>query len=865
LRKAIELSDKVGGTQSGQSLVARKGTFLPEDSMGSFFIDKEKAQGYPLTENQIKTESEKYKELKKAKDNLEDALRIEQEKNAVLVAEKGLEKAKSETKRASKKTHEERVQERKNAVQAAKDAIKKLYSKDSGNSNEIKIQKNAIPGIEELQAIAPHVKTLLESYIGEGIDKLDNLVTKIHSDLKEVLPDISKKSVMDFIAGEYNEKRATKSEKNSELRLLKREAELLNNIQKARLGEEKATSEKNKGEQSRRIEDLKKKLEDVRRINKERKLDEPVDDKTAADPEHNKELQKKLTKRINELQDDLKNRKFAEEKPIPKPFVLSQKTQQLKDKVIQLEKKISEERFLDERSKMSKWGKAWDNFQNIAGVRRLIQTSVDASIWFRQLGSLALNPRKWVIVKKFIGAGVNSVFSQKNYDRYMDAIHKSPDFKQSLEDGIRYNELNAIHPNQQNEFFPRSFIYKIPIAKQIIEASQRLADSSLNVARYELYNKYKRALLKEGITRESDPKVYEEMAKLVMNSTGSGNLLKALENRQAEKLLSATFYGARLMAANFNTLNPLYYAKMPKEVRREAMKDFASYTTTLLAVTLGLAAAGGKVSLDPDDSDFLKVRFGDKVYDLTGGKAAYIRTFMRWVEAGYARATKSNFEANKALSFAGKSTVDFFRYKLAPNTSYGVNALYGKDALGRDFDWKDIYQDALPLYADDAWSAIKDEGVTGFLTVVLPNLLGVGYGNYYSEPKMKPIEETLERNLNSDEMNKDLIKNYKDKGRSINNKEFSEFIEKRDDEIERLVRKLYEGTTKENKQIDGNTGEIVNKKYSEMSKQEIISAISSIKKRATVKVKKDLFGEKEETNQQKVFNKRLKEVRKSIE
>lgn len=200
---------------------------------------------------------------------------------------------------------------------------------------------------------------------------------------------------------------------------------------------------------------------------------------------------------------------------------------------------------------------------------------------------------------------------------------------------------------------------KIPILKDGIRASQRIADASLNVARYELYQKYKNALLKNGITRESDPEMYKDMAKLVMNSTGSGNLLSALENHKAEKLLGATFYGARLMAANFNTLNPLYYAKMPKEVRMEAMKDLAAYTSTMMALGAGLAASGGKISLNPDDSDFLQVRFGEKVYDITSGKAAYIRTFLRNVEAVSARFTKTKYEANKAMEKALQSDVSF--------------------------------------------------------------------------------------------------------------------------------------------------------------------------------------------------------------
>lgn len=827
------------GTEAGKLLESRK-LFSQGDSLSDFLLSRQDDKGVPLSEKQIKDETAKYNELQKANEDLQAALKVEQDKNAALIAEHGLNKAKALIKKASKKTHEEYVKERKDAVNDAREALKKLRGQASAR----------LPLANELAAIAPHVKKAVQSLLNEGIDKLDNIVTAIHADFKDVLEGVSKSDIMNIIGGQHDEVKKTANEKNAELRLIKREAELLAKLQKERLNEGKEKTEQAKTEKTRRIIDLENKIKEVRKLNKERGIEEPVEDKTVGDPEENAKLQKKLTKRIDELQTDLKNKNYAKPSPTPKPFVLSRKSQLLKDRVIQLEKKISQERFLDERSKLTGWEKAWDKFQNVAGIRRVVQTAVDASIWFRQLGALALNPRKWDIAKKFIVAGSKSVFSQLHYDRIMDAIHKSPDFKKSLEDGVRYNELNEIHPSQQNEFFPKSFVYKIPIIREIITASQRIADSSLNVARYELYQKFKARLLKEGITRESDPEVYEEMGKLVMNTTGSGNLLAMLENRKAEKVLGATFYGARLMAANFNTLNPVYYAKILGKNRQlgyESMKDLASYTSTIMAVTLAAAAAGGKVSLNPDDGDFLQIRFGDKVYDLTGGKAAYIRTFLRWVEAGYARATKSKYEANKATEFAGKSTMSFFRNKLAPNTGYAINALTGKNSIGKDFDPYEIVK-VYPMYADDAYKAAKEDGYISLLTVVAPNLLGIGYGNYFSEPSQKPVEETIQRNTRSDEMNLENMDNYKAGGRDITPQERDNFIKERDAFIETEIKKLYAGASPQNLVLDEHN-KVVRKKYNELSKEQIVKATSAIKAEATSKTKEKLFGKKNQVRQ----------------
>lgn len=858
LKEAVELSDRVGGSQIGRSLAARKGTFLPEDSLGSFLLDKEASQGAPLTDKQIEDKTKQYNELKKANEDLAAALKIEEEKNAALIAEKGINKARAIKSKESKKTHDEYVKERNDVVQAIKDKWKNA-GKDTLSSD--------LPYRQQLAAIAPEVKKYVQSLVNEGVDKLDNIVNNIHADLKDI---VSKKDILDIIGGKYDEKKQTLSEKNTDLRLLKREAQLLDEIQQARKGEESAKNEVVKRVKTRRIQELENKLKEIRKLNKERVDEDAVDEqsnlgkpKSEAEINRQKEDSRNsaINKKIKSLESDIKNKNYDKEPEKIEPLPLSRETLKLKDKVIELEKKIALERYKDQKSKLSNWEKSWDKFQEVSQVRRLIQTSVDASVWFRQLAPLVFNPRKWDIAKKFIITGANSVFSQKKYDRYMDAIHKSPDYKNQLEDGIRYNELDSIDPKMHNEMYPKSFIYKIPVVKQILTASQRIADSSLNVARYELYEKYKRALLQSGVTRESDPEVYKEMAKLVMNSTGSGNLLSAFENRKAEKLLGATFYGARLMAANINTLNPAYYAKMPKEIRKEAIKDVASFTVTTLATGLALVAAGGKVSMNPDDPDFLQARFGDKVYDISGGKASYIRTFMRWVEAGYARATKSKYEANKSMEFAWSSTIGFFRKKLAPNTSYIVNMFVGKDAIGKDSDWKDIYEQTLPLYFDDSYKAIKEEGMTGLFTVLLPNILGIGYSSYYSEPSAKSLDETLQRNLTSDELNKETVKNYNDGGRVINDKEFTEYVKKRDAEIEKSIKELYVGTAPENLVTD-EEGEPIEKKYSKMSKEEIVAAISSIKSRATKKTKRELFGKKpESTDAEEEAKEKLKEAK----
>lgn len=893
LKKAKEFADinDVAGTLLGKGLESRKivKSLAEAENLSNFLVSRQKDKGHELSEPQIKTESEKFIELKKAKDELEAALNVEQEKNAALVAEHGLQKARQIKKKDVKKSHEDYVAERKNSVDKAKEALAKL-KKSSGNELSSVALPFAKEAAEKLAAIAPHVKDYVKSLVNEGIDKLDDIATHVHNEFKNIVEGLTKKDAIDLIGGLHDEKKETRNEKAVKLRLIKREAELLNELDLARKGEEKANNERSKSAKTRRIEELETKIKEVRDLNKEKALaDEDVQEKSdtqksaKTDADRNIERQSFLKNQISKLETDIANKNYAIEEKQIKPFKLTKQTEALQDRVIELQNKITAQRYADQRAKMGKWEKRWDKFQNIAGISRLVQTAIDASIWFRQLGSLALNPRKWDIAAKFISAGAKSIFSTKNYDRVMDGIHKSSDFKETLEDGIKYNELGAVDPKSANEMFPQSFIMQIPIlregllgnatqpvnkvlkfttglVREPLKASQRIADASINIARYELYQKYKKNLLDEGVTRESDPEQYKAMAKWVMNSTGSGNLIGAFEgHHKAEKALGATFYGARLMAANFNTLNPVYYAKMIKDhpqVAKAALKDIASYTTTMMVTALGLAAAGGEISLDPDKSDFLQIRFGNKVYDITGGKASYIRTFLRLVEAGYARSFKSKYEANKATEFAAKSTLSFFRNKLAPNTSYIVDAFAGKNSIGKDFNPEDILK-VYPMYADDAYKAAKEDGYTSLLTVLLPNIIGIGYGAYYSDPQRKGVDETIERNTHSDEIDFSKIKNRKEGDRSLSEKEKTDYAKARDIEIEKGIRALYD---KGVPVLDN--GNVVIKKYSEFTKDQIIAETNRVKAIATKKVKEEMFGKDVKTRYEKISDRKLKNARK---
>jgi hypothetical protein len=313
------------------------------------------------------------------------------------------------------------------------------------------------------------------------------------------------------------------------------------------------------------------------------------------------------------------------------------------------------------------------------------------------------------------------------------------------------------------------------------------------------------------------------------------------------------------MASRFNLLNPVTYfdPRVPREAKVEAMKDMAAFVVTTMAAGAGLAAAGGKVSLNPDDSDFLQVRFGDKVYDISGGLANYVRTFLRIGKAGYTKATETKYEGKQATDKAGESVLNFFRNKLSPNTGYAADAFFG-GRYGQGFNPADIAK-IYPMYADDAIKALKEDGAVSLATVLLPNLLGIGYGSYASKGQIDAnLEDLLKRNMRSDEMNNEKIYNYNDGGRQITDKEFDEFADKRDEKVEKGIEKLF----KEGALVLDENNEPVQKPYNELTPEQVAKETSEIKAKATTKTKEELFGKKKETIKEKEGEAKLEGAKK---
>lgn len=298
-KRFIQAGD-LANSRAGRNLVSLKGVGSAFETISDFYVAKMESSGVDrLTENQKEEVKKQFEEIKNRAENAEKKVTEMEAKLAEMEAQKELNRQRGNTKKT--KTHEERVKDRKAAVEAAREALKKIRTGESG------ISSVSIPGVKELIAIAPHVKKVVESYLGEGIDNLKEIVGKVYDEFKDL--GLTEKNVHDIIAGNYSERKYTRGEIAKQMQDLKTEAGLLNKLDEVLKGEE-PKSEKAKIERNRKITELRKKIKEVQDVHKE--LEKTAENAADAKAKLSKEAKSELDKAEKEIED--KERKDFENK-----------------------------------------------------------------------------------------------------------------------------------------------------------------------------------------------------------------------------------------------------------------------------------------------------------------------------------------------------------------------------------------------------------------------------------------------------------------------------------------------------------------------------------------------------------------------
>lgn len=847
--RAKNLSNIVGGRLVAKSLRARQANVPVEDSLAQFLSDEAASQGLEtLRQDDIDEATQEYERLQELKREYERGYEAARQEAAQQQARRGFEEQKNR-KDKRKVDREKNVKDIKDAVEKAREKLKQLRSGESG------LSAVPLPGIRELVAIAPEVKKVFKALATEAIQagkaKFEDIIKSVHDEFKDIM-NITEKDIVDIIAGEHDERKPTRNEISAELYTLRRIAKLKTELERLKSGadpKEKVA----KAAKDKRIEELEEKIKEEKA-----KLKDQGNGQT--DQDYLNQRAAAIEKRIKDLEEKIKNKDYSEPIPPIRPR-LDRRTRDLKDKLIELQAAIARRRAKAEYDRMSKVRKGWDTLLQTLGIRRMIQTGIDVSMAGRQAVSSTLNPFAYKRTGKAMYNMFSSLWSPKNFRRNLYDLKESDLGREFTEFGGQFSEPEQMELDKREEEFRTNFVHRFlnkdNTASRVLNRiwfSERAAAGYLNMLRIEHYKSIKTSLEAAGLTPDNAPEAYKAATKWVMNSSGRGNMLKFIEDSKAGRVAANNiFFGARLMASRMNLLNPVYYAKMPKELRVEAIKEMIGFALGLFVTGMAMAALGGKVSFDPDDPDFMKVRFGEQTYDLTGGMAVYVRTFLRMTKMAYKGVDPNTSEKDtkKYAKFAGSSLFrSLFENKLAPNTAYAYHFFTQKGGGGGDFDPYEILN-YYPLWVNDVRTAYKNDGPTSFMTVFIPSIFGFGTQAYpekqgftSEEIKDPAFKYFLDKGMELPNVDENRIKELKDADEEKIQEYRSAHAKNLKKELQDILDKGHVYVNEEGSvRVDPESG-FKRKSVDDLSEEEMASVLSNAQRRATVETKEKMFSGK---------------------
>jgi hypothetical protein len=369
-------------------------------------------------------------------------------------------------------------------------------------------------------------------------------------------------------------------------------------------------------------------------------------------------------------------------------------------------------------------------------IPRAMMTSFDMSAPLRQ--GVIFTTTKPVTATRAFREMFRQVFSPKNFDDWLNATKKLPEYEPMNRSGLYISEPHKIAGglSAKEEAFMTNIAQKIPIIGKGIQASERAYVGFLNKMRVDVFNNISKKFIKDGLDPKADARVFESLAEFINTATGRGGLGRAGPLAQD---LNTWFFSPRLIAARFQMLNINWYRKQPWPVRKEAIKsmtEFIGVGSTLLA----LAKAGGMdVETDMRSTDFGKIRFGDTRWDIWGGFQQWVRTIAQIATAQ--RKTASGQIRNisgEEFPFTPRTgeIIKFLRNKLAPVPGLTWELIDGQKMYGGDITLKgEAMNKMVAMYIQDIYDASQDWGPSALFTVGVPAWFGVGVQHY--KPKSK--------------------------------------------------------------------------------------------------------------------------------
>ncbi len=694
---------------------------IPDNSLEGWMAEKMESTGTDKLTDAQKAEVEKqhsdYEEKLKKSDEL---LSKAKEEIANL-------KAEAELRSANKKAARKKDQA---SLKVERDEIAKSIKEKWKNAGK-ETMAVSVPYAQQLIAIAPDVAKLTRNLIDTGTSKLADIIDNIHETLKDVDPNITKADVRDLIAGEYNEKKPTKSALEQQLRDVRDEAKLikkLGDLQNGVKGTPKSQEKRNQ-----EITSLKKQIKDF-------KADNP-----------DLEAQLKTIKSRNEtaekkLLEDIKNKKFDNTPRIPfdENAALKKANPKLYKEAMDaiVAKNEARDKFElakrnDELSKRSKLKKALDFGSKLISTSKAVKAGIDDSVTFVQLGMAVLaNPKSALKAKIEAIKDINN----NRFKRQLAALHQSPYWNTIQSSGLDITEPKSLTKENVEELYSGNLLDQpikgVNLWTYTGGIFERIFTSMGNNLRLNMFMKRMEYLQNQGMTFDSHPKEYKDAARVINEMTGRGKVNPHLQ--AAMPAISPIIWAPRMLSSTLNTLglNDIaygitgkkgYYRSLTREQQKYAGAQMAKGLGMGIAVMTALGVAGWSVDTDPESSTFGNVKHGTTSYNVFGRYAGLAKALVQ-VVMGKKKTSYGETDLD-AKGGRGQVVGKFLRGKMTPFSGEAYDYIFNSQQNSftkQPINLQSIPNDLItPISVNDLKNGLQQDGSIALLTRFLPAVEGI--------------------------------------------------------------------------------------------------------------------------------------------
>jgi len=671
-----------------------------------------------LTPEQIKEVEDSVKEYKQKVEEANNRIKDLEDKLSELMAQNEVGIAK---KKRVVKSKEERIGERKKAIADAREALKRLRTGEAG------LSAVPLPYVREFVAISPYVKKIMQSYVEEGIDNLNLIIDKLYEDFKDVVPGITRKDLRDIVGNQYSERKQTKSELKSAIKDLTEEAKLLSLYEKLLAGEEPA-SPKKKVERNQKIKELRDKINEIRKRNREADVD-------YTDLKRIEDTKKRALAKTEEYKRKIEEGDFAPtEKPVsifndtnlqrkyPKEYAdMLDAVQEKEDAKHEFDIALLK----DEEKNMTAVQKTFRAGKLAVGTIKAIKSGIDASgALIQNFAPLTSYPSSWF--KAFFNSW-SDFASEKKFNRWHTQLKNNKAVWDLIEkSGLQITQPSALKEAQREEVFSNNALdksFKIGdktynIGKYTTKPFERLFTSMGNALRVDVFLKIAEKWYEEGKTFESNPEEYKSLANMLNTMTGRGKLAPAVQ--KASDIIGGAIWSPQLMASRFNILGisdavvPVfgrkgYYAGLSPEVRKMQIKNTAQMIGAGLAL-MSLASISGadEVDFDPESPTFGTIRIGNKRIPVFSNFTKYVKAVVQFATG------KQKIEGERVEKRREQTVYKFFRSSVPPSTGLIVDAITGVDYSGQPVTAEGMIRGTIvPISIESIGKELKRDGALG--------------------------------------------------------------------------------------------------------------------------------------------------------